>query len=32
MRNLRIITDPGMAGVDRAVLEILTGGEDQGDC
>ncbi|HOR54211.1 MAG TPA: L-serine ammonia-lyase, iron-sulfur-dependent, subunit alpha, partial [Synergistales bacterium] len=32
MRNLRVITDPGMAGVDRAVLEILTGGEDQGDC
>lgn len=32
MRNLRVITDPGMAGVDRAVLEILTGAEDKGDC
>jgi L-cysteine desulfidase len=32
MRNLRIITDPGMAGVDRAVLEILMSGDANGDC
>ena len=32
MRNLRVITDPGMAGVDRAVLEILMSGDVNGDC
>jgi L-cysteine desulfidase len=27
MRNLRIITDPGMAGVDPAILDVLMGSE-----